>query len=154
MRYGNPSKKAKTVASLKGHSIEFPGKGSLTKDQLPPSDPKHPDRAPLLSADGIVFMFVPSAIRAEAASQGMLPESEIEEKDEPKVTIKPEDPDALRKAAYEAFDLLAQAGDRESFAGNGYPKAQAVEKLLGYALTNSEIKDLWGAFKIDKKDGA
>lgn len=144
MRFGNPSKKSRIVSSTKGHHIEFPGKGSVPKDNVP--------AAAVLAADGICFMYVPPAVHPEVIAAGMLPESEMEEAEAPKGAVKPTDPEKLREEAFEAFEILVAAGDRESFSGNGMPKAPAVEKLLGYVLTNTEIKDTWGKFQLARAD--
>lgn len=141
MRYGNPSKKTKTIASLRGHAIEFPGKGSVTQDEAPKG---------ALVAEGIVYVHVPVAVQGEVAQQGMLPESEIEEVDEKPGPVKPEDSAKLQEAAFGAFDALINAGDRESFGGNANPKPAAVQKVLGYALTTNEVKDLWAKYRIEK----
>lgn len=143
MRFGNPSKKAKVVASLRGHAIEFPGKGT-PKDKIPPGAE--------VSSDGVVYVYVPPAMHSEVLAQGLLSESEIEEKEPSKLPVKPQDAEKLKEAAFEAFDMLVEVNERESFSGNGYPKAQAIEKLLGYALTTGEIKDLWNAYRLEKKD--
>lgn len=152
MRYGNPSKKTKTIASTKGQSVEFPGKGSIPKTDVQPVDPKFPERVRMVDDSGIVFVFVPPVLAAEVAAAGMLPETEIEEQDEVKGTVKPEDPALLQKAAFEAFEMLKNEGARESFAGTGVPKPAAVAGLLGYALTNTEVKDLWNKFQLASRE--
>lgn len=144
MRYGNPSKKTKVIASTKGHAVEFPGRGTIAKTEAP--------KGALVADDGTVFVPVPDPIVSEVAAQGMLPESELEEAEDVVKPLRPEDPEKLKAAAYKAFDQLVAGADRESFAGTGVPKGNAVEKVLGYALNNAEIKDLWGKYLIDKKD--
>ena len=153
MRYGNPSKKTKVVSSLKGHSIEFPGKGTLTKDNLPEFPASVPaERRTMIAADGMVFVHVPAGLHAEMSQNGLVPETEIEEKDAPAGPVRPEDAEELRKQVYTAFDKLVEKADRESFGGHGVPKGNAIEKVLGYPLNNAEIKDLWTKYTIDKKD--
>lgn len=149
MRYGNPSKKAKTIPSTRGHVLNFPGRIALADGKLPKGIVL-PEGA-TADTDGVIYIYVPPQLRGEVAMHGMQPESEIPEGDEIKVAAKPEDPEVLRKSANDAFDLLVEAAERESFGANGVPKAQAVEKLLGYPLTNGELKDLWGRYMIDKK---
>lgn len=145
MKYGNPSKKAKVVTSLKGHSIEFPGRGSVPA--------KSASAHQSVDADGVVYVYVPPAVRVEVAAAGMQPETEFEEPAEKVVSAKPEGEDELRKQVYETFKMLVELADRESFAGTGVPKSQAVEKLLGYAITNTELKNLWNRFLLDSKEG-
>lgn len=150
MRYGNPSKKDRTLTSVRGHSIHFPGRGTIEKSKVPPADPKHKDRATFVDEDGIVFVFVPGAVHAEAEAMGMQAESEREEKDEPVGKLKPEDSGELKSAAFKAFAKMVNAADRESFAANGFPKLPAVEKALGYSLTTVELKDLWTQYQLDR----
>jgi len=144
MRFGNPSKKTKVIASTKGHAVSFPGKGTLKQADAP--------KEYLVTEDGLVFVPVPTSIQSEVAAQGMLPESEIEEKEERSGPAKPDTREALQQAVFEAFEILVATNDRESFTGVGVPKAPVVEKLLGYAVTNTEIKELWTEFKIAQKD--
>jgi hypothetical protein len=145
MRYGNPSKKSKIIASTKGHAIEFPGKGTTDKDKVPAEA--------ILATDGILYVRVPDAIAEEVASAGMLPESEIEEPaDGPKLPKRPEDPSIVQKEVFAAFDLVIEANERESFSGTGLPKPAAMEKILGYSLNNAEIKDLFGRYLSSKKE--
>lgn len=155
MRYGNPLKKSKTVSSLKGHTIEFPGRGSLAKSDLPAPDPKASDelkaRYPKIDEDGIVYIYVPPVMRAEVEAVGMQSEADIEEAEEKKGVVKPTDPVELQKAAFDAFDVLVAAAERESFGGNGAPKPAAIEKLLGYPLVTSEIKDLWTKYQAERQ---
>lgn len=146
MRYGNPSKKTRVHASLKGHSVTFPGKGSVKKDAAP--------EGALVAEDGIVFVYVPPVIRDEVAAAGMLPESEIEEPAEKTGPKRPEVTSELQKQVFAAFDMLIEANNREDFSGTGIPKSSAVEKLLGYPLTNSEVKDQWRDYMAAKKDGS
>jgi hypothetical protein len=144
MRYGNPSKKTKTIATTKGHAIEFPGRGSV--------DAKTAPKEYLVSADGVVFVPVPVVIETEVANHGMLPESERDEVDEPDLPNKPEDTALLQTQVFAALDKLVASNDRESFGGNGVPKVAALEKVLGYVVTNAEIKDLWNRYQVDKAD--
>ena len=152
MRYGNPSKKAKTIASLKGHAVEFPGKGSVAKSDVVPPHPKFPERAMLVSDDGVVYVYVPQALHEEVIAAGMLPESEIEEKDDRAGPRKPEDKAALEEQLFDTFRILVAAGERESFAGTGVPKVQAVEKLLGYDVTKADVGDAWTKFQQMPKE--
>lgn len=153
MRYGNPSKKTRIVSSTKGHAIEFPGKGSVDPKSVPAPVKGQEDSATIVASDGVVFVYVPPVMRGEVANQGLLPESEIEESDAPKVVTKPEDAEKLKELAFGAFEILVAAADRETFAGNGFPKPNAVEKLLGFTLTNGEVKDFWNKYMVEKKDG-
>lgn len=150
MRFGNPSKKTKVIASLTGHAIEFPGRGTVDPKTLPAPHKDFPERATIIDELGTVYVYVPPKMEHEVAGKGMVPESEMEQKETPEGAVKPEDPAALQKDAFEAFDKMVAAGDRESFAGNGFPKAQAVEKALGYALTKNEIHDLWSKFQLER----
>jgi hypothetical protein len=143
MRFGNPSKKTRVVASTKGHAIELPGRGSLTEDKLP--------TGAVLSADGTVFVLVPDVMQEELVSAGLLPEDEIQEKPESAHPKKPESKDELQKEVFAAFDLVIDANERESFSGTGIPKPAAVEKITGYTLNNAELKDLWGKYLTEKR---
>lgn len=143
MRYGNPSRKTRFHASLKGHSVEFPGKGTVVKDKAPAGS--------FLADDGTLYVFVPPAIRAEVAAAGLLPESELQEAEEVKGPAKPEG-EALKSALNDAFAILVAAGERNSFTAAGVPAVKAVEKLLGYDLTKSEVVDQWQIFMVDIKD--
>lgn len=151
MRYGNPSKKNKVVASLKGHSIEFPGRGTVAAEDIKPVKNVPEDRQTILK-DGMVFIHVPHGLEHEVAQNGMIPEVEIEETEVPAGPVRPEDPQKLKTEVYAAFDKLVAAAERESFGGHGVPKGNAVEKVLGYALNNAEIKDFWTKYTVDKKD--
>lgn len=152
MRFGNPSKKTKTIASLKGHSVEFPGKGSVTQDELPKFEEKYKDRESVVDANGVVFVYVPATMHDEVIAAGLLPESEMEEHEAPNAPKKPESAEKLREDVFAAFDTLAELNNREDFAGNGYPKADSLHKLLGYRLTSAEVKDLWPKYMQAKKD--
>lgn len=145
MRYGNPSKKTRVHASVMGHSVSFPGKGSIPKDKAPEGF--------VVDTDGVVYVPVPALIAHEVASIGMLAESEIEEPEDKTLPARPVDPAKLQAEVFMAFGMLKEANDRESFAGTGIPKVQAVEKLLGYNMNGTEVKDLWGKFLLSLKDG-
>lgn len=146
MRYGNPSKKPRVIASVRGHAIEFPGRGSVPKDAKPPE-------GAVVDDIGTVYVFVPVTMEAEVAAAGMVPESEIEEQDERAKPLKPEDQGKLKKDVYDALDVLVAAGEREAFGANGQPKPAALEKLLGYAVNNAELKEFWRTYQIDKTEG-
>jgi hypothetical protein len=152
MRYGNPSKKTRVVSTLKGHSIEFPGRGSVDPATLPAPQKGHEERATIVDSDGLVYVWVPSTVRGEVEQAGLQSETERDDLDEPPNKLKPEDPEQLRKAAFDAFEILVATGERESFSGNGTPKAAAIEKLLGYPLTNGDIKDLWPKFRLAQSE--
>lgn len=149
MRFGNPSKKSRTLVSLKGHSIEFIGRVSL-KDGKPPAD-YVPPTGSAMDSDGITYVYVPPAVRNEAISFGLQSETEMADEVETSKPVKPEDPAKLKDAAFEVFKMLTELGQREDFSGNGQPKPAAIEKLLGYPLVSSEIKELWTAFQIATK---
>lgn len=151
MRFGNPSKKTKVVTSLKGHAIEFPGKGSEPPEFPAEIAKKFPDRVPVVS-EGVIYVYVPTAMHSEVQSQGLMPETEIEERDEPVGPKKPQDPEDLQKEVFDTFTTLVELGERNSFAGNGMPAMPALKELLGYDLTKAELKDLWGKFQQAQKE--
>lgn len=149
MRFANPSKKLRSFASLKGHSVNFIGKQSMRDGKPVDPDFKTPEGA-MLTEDGLVFVYVPPAIREEVTNIGMIPETENEE---PEVAVrakKPEDATKLKEALYTAFDILVEAAERESFTAAGTPKVKYVERLLGYDVTQDEVKDTFAAYQIDK----
>lgn len=141
MRFANPSKKSKTVASLKGHAIEFPGKGTVAAKDAP--------EGVFVSAEGLVFVHTPFVMHAEVLQHGLLSETEIEEELESATVVKPEDPAKLKDDMYRAFDKLVASAAREDFAGTGLPKPGAVSREVGYTVGNSEVKDFWQKYAID-----
>jgi hypothetical protein len=141
MRYGNPSKKPRVIATLKGHSVEFPGRGT----------PPDPLPASAEVKDGITYVYVPPAIREEVASAGMLPESEATEPDEKEKPVRPEDPAAFKADMFRAFKKIVDRNDREDFTGTGIPKDAAMEKVLGYRITRDEMKAHWPSYVAESK---
>lgn len=151
MYFANPSKKARTHASTKGHAIEFPGRVMFDAKGKPPADFKLPDGCKL-GEDGQVYVYVPPLLRAEIAAAGFEPMEQVAEVEKPALPVKPEDPDKFRADLYAAFDTLVEANRREDFAGSGIPKSDAVEKLTGYQVTNADVKDAWPKYLQSKKD--
>lgn len=129
-KFANPLKKDRTITSLLGHSIFFPGR----------------------TDKGMTFVHVPPMLVPECISAGLAPEDEIEEKDEPTKPRKPDDPSELRKQMFEAFDMLVGAGDRESFTAAGTPKNKAVDSMLGWDCDNATLKDQWAAYRLAKAE--
>lgn len=130
MKFANPSKKTRTVVSMKGHSLEFPG----------------------VSSDGFVFVHVPPALHQECIQAGLLPEEELQEEEVKPKTSEPEDPEARKAQVYTVFTDMVARGAREEFGANGAPKALAVSKYLGWDIQNAEMKDLWTTYQVDSKD--
>jgi hypothetical protein len=130
MKFANPLKKSKTIASVRGHIIEFPGK----------------------TAEGLTFVHVPPVVVPEAIAAGLMPESEIEEVEESAVPQAPLDPEARKAAVFKAFEQLVAAGERDDFAGNSFPKAEAVTRVLGWKVDSKEIKVLWPEFQSTAKE--
>jgi Arc/MetJ family transcription regulator len=135
VKFANPLKKLKNIASVRGHSIDFPGK-------LPTKE----------NPEGLTFVYVPPALQTEAIAAGLMPESELDEAPDAVVVKAPEDPAARKDAVYKAFRTLVERADREEFAGNGLPKADAVNTALGWKLDGKELKTLWTAFQSAETD--
>jgi hypothetical protein len=127
MRFANPSKKLRTVASTRGHCIDFPGK----------------------TAEGLVFVQVPPALHEEVLAAGLISESEIEEEVDPTVIVAPTDPDKRHEALHAAFEALVKRQQREDFSGNGAPKPAAMDKQLGWTLDPKELKVAWPKFQAE-----
>lgn len=130
MKFANPSKKSRTIASIKGHAIEFPGK----------------------TADGPVFVMVPPSLRAEVMAAGMIPESEIEEEKEDALPTPPSEPSERVAALHKVYGQLVERGARDDFAGNGSPKVEAIAKVLGWKPDAKENRDAWLAYQTGGKD--
>lgn len=141
MRFANPSKKTRTIASTKGHAVEFPGKGSIAK--------KDATAGMLVTDDGLVFVHVPHLMQTEVLQHGLLSETEIEDEPESDVKVKPENPTKLKDDLYRAFDKLVADAARDDFAGTGLPKPAAVSREVGYAVSPTEVKDFWQRYTID-----
>lgn len=131
MKYANPLKKTRVIASTKGHAVEFPGR----------------------AADGTVtFVHVPHAIEQEVIAAGLQPESEAEEREEVAAPKRPESAEAIKDVVYQVFDILVGKSEREDFSGNGMPKPEAVNKLLGWPISKNEIRDLWTAYQAESAE--
>jgi hypothetical protein len=133
MRFANPSKKLRTVASVRGHVIDFPGKTAPTPD----------------NPTGLVFVLVPPAIYEEVQAAGLVSETEMEEEVDEAVVKAPDNPEERKQAIYAAFEALVNRNAREEFAGNGAPKAAAVDKQLGWTLDPKELKVVWPKFQAE-----
>lgn len=137
MKYANPSRKTKVIATRAGVSIEFPG----MTDGKP------------------VFVHVPAQARREIHEAGMLPEDEAGFNDEgndggandTKAAKKaagamPDDPVELKRVLFEAFKQLVAADDSSLFTAGGMPKDKALEKIVGFEVDNATRKEAWGEF--------
>ena len=126
MRFANPLKRTRHVVSTRGHALEFPGK----------------------SADGaLTFVHVPHAVQAEAIAAGLVPENEIEEVEAPTGPVRPQQPEAFKAAVFAGFSKMVDRADRDEFAGNGFPRADALSKQLGFKVEGREVKDMWPLFQ-------
>lgn len=138
MKYANPLKKDRTIASVRGHAVEFPG--VKTKDGKPV----------------LTFVHVPDVMRNEVEAAGMQPEEHEDHSEDSGLSTvaRPGDADGVKAAVYKVLDGMVAAGNREDFGGNGAPKVAAVNKHLNWteALTGAELKDLWATYQVDSKD--
>jgi len=131
MRFANPLKRTRQVVSTTGHSVEFPGK----------------------EADGtLAFVHVPPALEAEAIAAGLVPESDVEEPVASTGPVRPTNPEELKAAVFEGFGKMVDRGDREDFAGNGFPKVDLLSALLGWRVEAREVKDLWPQFQAAEQE--
>jgi hypothetical protein len=136
MKFANPLKKLKNIASTRGHSIDFPGRVAPTKE----------------NPEGLTFVYVPVSVQAEAIAAGLMPESELDEPLDKAVVKAPEDPAERQAAVFKAFDTLVERGDRDEFAGNGSPKPDAVSKELDWKIDAKELKTAWPLYQARSTD--
>lgn len=130
MKFANPSRKDKVVATTAGHAIEFPGFKKET---------------------GYHFVSVPAHVRDEVRAAGMLPQDEVDgEEDESAVPKKPVEAADLKVALFTAYRELVAEDDASLFTATGVPKTKALERKLGYEVTNAERNDTWAEFMTIK----
>lgn len=151
MRFANPSKKTRVLSSLKGLHIEFPGKVPLDAKGKPIDPAYKVPHGGVLDKAGLVFIHVPPALHQECIAANLEPETAMEEPDEATLPKKPESALDLEKQLFDAFDMIVEAARREDFAASGLPKAESIEKLTGYAVTNAEVRDTWQKYQQTKK---
>lgn len=126
MKFANPLKKNRTIASTLGHSIDFPGR----------------------DGDVLHFVHVPDLLIPECVAAGLATEEDLPEKEDAGVPTRPNSADEVASQMHDAFDLLVKAGERESFTAAGIPKAKAVQALVGWEVDNATLKDQWSAYQI------
>lgn len=136
MKFANPSKKARTVASTRGHTINFPGRGSPGGDE----------------ATGFVFVNVPPALNAEVIAAGLIPESELQDEPEHDLPVAPLELAERELALFNAYGKLVERGNREDFAGNGSPRVDALTTVLGWKPDAKENRNAWQAYQTREKD--
>jgi len=92
---------------------------------------------------------VPQRMWREVQAQGAVPVEEIIE--EAVVTPpQPDEPEERKEIAFQAFDTLMKANDREAFSGAGAPTITAVEKLTNLKLSAKERDVFWDEFRQAK----
>lgn len=128
MEFANPQRsRARTLVSTAGHAIEFPPADKQTGE--------------------MVYVHVPPHLTNEAISMGLEPKEALPDEPEPEGPVEPTDPDTRQSALFETFELLIATNAREDFSGNGYPKAEAISKLLGWAPKKPELAATWQAYQ-------
>jgi hypothetical protein len=127
MKFANPTKTDKEVATTVGHAFTFPG--------MKNGEPQ--------------FIYVPPVARKQVREAGMIPEDENGYEEEKKVvkTARPEDDDEFKKDVFTAFAMMVEEGDTKKFTAGGLPQDKALAKILGYEIDAAERKDLWAEFQ-------
>lgn len=110
--------RSKTVATTKGHVIEFV-KGEPT--------------------------YVPPDAYDDVIAAGGIPEDELPEPTKA-VTNEPTDPGERQAAIFAAFEAIVLKNDREDFAASGCPSGKAVNAALGWGLSSQERLRAWNAY--------
>lgn len=96
---------------------------------------------------------VPPECYKEAIGVGAIPEEEVElEPVKPEGKPEPVDPEARKKAVFEAFEVIALRGKREDFTAGGAPRDRVLEAELGWKIANKERDMLWVEFQTKGKD--
>lgn len=131
MKFANPLKKARTIASLLGHTIEFPGR----------------------EGEKLHFVHVPDVLIPECVNAGLATEEDLPEQEESKVPQRPASPEEVKSQLFDAFEMLVKAGERDSFSGNGKPKVKAVQSLVGWEVDNATLTDAWSAYQLASANG-
>lgn len=118
--------RAKTVASVYGHTIHFPK-----------NEPTH----------------APPEMYREVVAAGGVSEEELD-LDAPKGDGPQEivDPVQRKAAVFKAFEALVLRGRREEFTAGGQPHPKALARELGWPVQNKERDVLWLDFQTAPKD--
>lgn len=127
-RFANPLKKSKTLVSLMGHSVEYPGRPA---------------------GGDLIYVHTPPLLVREAIAMGLAGEDELDEDDvKSPLSKKPTDGDELKKQLFDAFDILVEDNTASNFTAAGTPKQNPIERLVGYGIDHPELTAAWRAYQI------
>jgi hypothetical protein len=113
----------RTVVSSLGHSVEF------AKD-MP--------------------TYVPPELYQEVMAAGAVPEEEGFDPvpaQQAQGVVEPTDPFVREAALFAAFEALSLRGKREDFTASGTPHPKAMEKELGWKVSNKERDTAWTLYR-------
>jgi hypothetical protein len=91
---------------------------------------------PIIEKDAIAI----GAERADGGSTDLLgPEKEA---------VKTISGDELRAQMFTTFELIVEKNDPKEFTGQGIPRVDAVERILGFNVDRADVVDAWAEFKV------